>query len=47
MLTQNPLTPHAHDAPASPLERLAPNKLILGLFLPMQEGAWSPSRAPR
>jgi dimethylsulfone monooxygenase len=47
MLTQNPLTPHANDAPASPLERLAPNKLILGLFLPMQEGAWSPSRAPR
>jgi FMNH2-dependent dimethyl sulfone monooxygenase len=32
---------------ASPLDRLAEQKLILGLFLPMQEGAWSPSRAPR
>jgi len=31
----------------SPLARLQQNKLILGLFLPMQEGAWSPSRAPR
>ena len=31
----------------SPLARLPENKLILGLFLPMQEGAWSPSRAPR
>ena len=31
----------------SPLERLPAHKLTLGLFLPMQEGAWSPSRAPR
>ena len=31
----------------SPLSRLADHKLLLGLFLPMQEGAWSPSKAPR
>ncbi len=31
----------------SPLRRLADHKLLLGLFLPMQQGAWSPSRAPR
>ena len=35
------------DDMLTPLERLPKNKLILGLFLPMQEGAWSPSRAPR
>ena len=32
---------------ASPLNRLADHKLTLGLFLPMQQGAWSPSKAPR
>ena len=31
----------------SPLERLPDHKLLVGLFLPMQEGAWSPSTAPR
>lgn len=31
----------------SPLDRMPQNKLMLGLFLPMQEGAWSPSHAPR
>jgi FMNH2-dependent dimethyl sulfone monooxygenase len=31
----------------SPLSRLPDHPLTLGLFLPMQEGAWSPSRAPR
>lgn len=31
----------------SPLRRLPDDKLLLGLFLPMQQGAWSPSRAPR
>jgi dimethylsulfone monooxygenase len=31
----------------SPLKRLPDHKLTLGLFLPMQEGAWSPSKAPR
>ncbi|HTQ34252.1 MAG TPA: LLM class flavin-dependent oxidoreductase [Stellaceae bacterium] len=34
------------DAP-SPLTRLPDHKLLLGLFLPMQQGAWSPSTAPR
>ena len=34
------------EAP-SPLGRLPDHKLLLGLFLPMQEGAWSPSKAPR
>jgi len=41
------LTTTDRAADRSPLTRLAPHKLILGLFLPMQEGAWSPSRAPR
>ena len=31
----------------SPLNRLPGHKLTLGLFLPMQQGAWSPSKAPR
>ena len=31
----------------SPLNRLPDHKLTLGLFLPMQQGAWSPSKAPR
>jgi FMNH2-dependent dimethyl sulfone monooxygenase len=31
----------------SPLTRLPNHKLALGLFLPMQQGAWSPSKAPR
>jgi FMNH2-dependent dimethyl sulfone monooxygenase len=30
-----------------PLEEAKNNKLMLGLFLPLQSGAWSPSRAPR
>lgn len=34
-------------APSSPLMGAMENKLILGLFLPLQEGAWSPSSAPR
>ena len=34
------------EAP-SPLGRLPDHKLLLGLFLPMQQGAWSPSKAPR
>lgn len=32
---------------SSPLGRAMQNELILGLFLPLQEGAWSPSSAPR
>ncbi|MEH2513825.1 FMNH2-dependent dimethyl sulfone monooxygenase [Nitrobacteraceae bacterium AZCC 1564] len=39
--------PLDHAREISPLERLPKHKLLLGLFLPMQEGAWSPSRAPR
>ncbi|HEY6440440.1 MAG TPA: LLM class flavin-dependent oxidoreductase [Acetobacteraceae bacterium] len=31
----------------SPLGRLPDHRLLLGLFLPMQQGAWSPSKAPR
>jgi len=31
----------------SPLEKMKQKDFILGLFLPMQEGAWSPSTAPR
>jgi FMNH2-dependent dimethyl sulfone monooxygenase len=31
----------------SPLARLQQKNFLLGLFLPMQEGAWSPSTAPR
>ncbi len=31
----------------SPLRRLPDHRLLLGLFLPMQQGAWSPSLAPR
>jgi FMNH2-dependent dimethyl sulfone monooxygenase len=41
---------NAPDAPApavSALERAKQHKLMLGLFLPLQEGAWSPSTAPR
>ena len=30
-----------------PLEQAKKNKLMLGLFLPLQSGAWSPSTAPR
>lgn len=29
------------------LEAAKRNRLILGLFLPLQSGAWSPSTAPR
>ncbi len=39
--------PVTHPTAPSPLARLPQHKLTLGLFLPMQEGAWSPSRAPR
>lgn len=31
----------------TPLERAAQNKLMLGLFIPLQQGAWTPSKAPR
>jgi len=45
MSSQDPMQ---SDMPVpSPLDRLPRHKLLLGLFLPMQQGAWSPSRAPR
>jgi FMNH2-dependent dimethyl sulfone monooxygenase len=42
----NVTAPFGSRAP-SPLGRLRDHKLLLGLFLPMQQGAWSPSKAPR
>src|SRR3712207_9562708 len=35
------------DVVIPPLERAKQNPLMLGLFLPIQSGAWSPSTAPR
>ena len=35
------------DVTLKPLEAAARNSLMLGLFLPIQSGAWSPSMAPR
>jgi FMNH2-dependent dimethyl sulfone monooxygenase len=45
-LGTNPAAPTTAPG-TSPLRRLPDHKLLLGLFLPMQQGAWSPSRAPR
>src|ERR1700761_3274993 len=45
--TQEARMPSDATACPSPLARLPNHKLLLGLFLPMQQGAWSPSRAPR
>jgi FMNH2-dependent dimethyl sulfone monooxygenase len=36
-----------NDVILKPLERAKRNPLMLGLFLPLQSGAWSPSTAPR
>ena len=33
--------------PLTPFQRAAKQPLMLGLFMPHQEGAWSPSKAPR
>ena len=50
MASQHPAgdmtVPRAPQIP-SPLGRLSDHKLLLGPFLPMQQGAWSPSKAPR
>src|SRR5260221_9741890 len=35
------------EQPIPALEAAKQNALLLGLFLPLQSGAWSPSRAPR
>src|SRR6266404_3110170 len=37
----------AHSVQLEPLEYAGQNSLMLGLFLPIQSGAWSPSTAPR
>jgi FMNH2-dependent dimethyl sulfone monooxygenase len=41
------INPISKDVHLEPVERAAQNPLILGLFLPLQSGAWSPSTAPR
>src|SRR6202008_775006 len=35
------------DTELTPLQKMQQKSFLLGLFLPMQEGAWSPSAAPR
>ena len=35
------------DFPESPLARVMKQPMLLGLFLPIQSGGWSPSRLPR
>ncbi len=39
--------PHDQSDGLTPLERAAQNKMILGLFIPLQNGAWTPSLFPR
>ena len=38
---------HDESDGLTPLERAAQNKMILGLFIPLQNGAWTPSLYPR
>lgn len=38
---------HDESDGLTPLERAAKNKMILGLFIPLQNGAWTPSTYPR
>lgn len=42
-----PLAGSPADDPASPLSRALAQPLLLGLFLPIQSGGWSPSTLPR
>ena len=43
-----PTTPASPtDYPDSPLARVMKQPMLLGLFLPIQSGGWSPSRLPR
>jgi FMNH2-dependent dimethyl sulfone monooxygenase len=43
-----PMTPASPtDFPDSPLARVMKQPMLLGLFLPIQSGGWSPSRLPR
>ena len=37
----------SRSKPPTAFERAAKQPLMLGLFMPHQEGAWSPSKAPR
>ena len=39
--------PHDTSDGLTPFERAARNKMILGLFIPLQNGAWTPSLYPR
>ena len=38
---------HDESDGLTPIERAAQNKMILGLFIPLQNGAWTPSLYPR
>ena len=42
MTTKNPA-----DFPNSPLSRVLRQPFLLGLFLPIQDGGWTPSTLPR
>ena len=39
--------PHDTSDGLTPFERAAQNKMLLGLFIPLQNGAWTPSLYPR
>lgn len=47
MLRISTAQPHDRSDGLTPLERAAQNKMILGLFIPLQNGAWTPSLYPR
>jgi FMNH2-dependent dimethyl sulfone monooxygenase len=47
MLRISTAEPHDQSDGLTPLERAAQNKMILGLFIPLQNGAWTPSLYPR
>ena len=47
MLRMSTAEPHDQSDGLTPLERAAQNKMILGLFIPLQNGAWTPSLYPR
>lgn len=47
MLRISTAAPHDTTDGLTPFERAAQNKMILGLFIPLQNGAWTPSLYPR
>lgn len=47
MELKDTMTVSPTESLATPLEELQAKPLILGLFLPFQQGAWSPSKWPR